>query len=50
MGLGYDVARISINSWLGHMKRYKSYKACKNMKELFNKLYIEDWKKGELYV
>ena len=48
MGLGYDVARISINSWLGHMKRYKSYKACKNMKELFNKLYIEDWKKGEL--
>lgn len=49
-GLGYDVARISINSWLGHMKPYKSYKACKNMKELFNKLYIEDWKKGELYV
>ena len=50
MGLGYDAARISINSWLGHMKRYKSYKACKNMKELFNRLYIEDWKKGELYV
>ena len=49
-GLGYDVARISINSWLDHMKRYKSYNACKSMKELFNKLYIEDWKKGELYV
>lgn len=49
-GLGYDVARISINSWLGHMKRYKSYNACKSMKELFNKLYIEDWKEGELYV
>lgn len=49
-GLGYDAARISINSWLGHMKRYKSYNACKSMKELFNKLYIEDWKEGELYV
>lgn len=50
MGLGYDTARTSLNSWLGHMKRYKSYKACKRMKELFNELYINDWKKGELYV
>ena len=50
-GLGYDTAIISLNSWLGHMQRTSSYKTQVNMKELFNQLYIEDWKKkGECYV
>ena len=48
-GLGYEVARISMNSWLGHVQRCSSYKTRQNMKKLFNQLYIDEWK-GEVYV
>lgn len=42
----------SLTSWIGHMKRYDSYKSVVNMKKLFNELYVDCWMKEwrEVYV
>ena len=42
--LSFEDVRTSYASWRGSLKDKKCYLTLKSMDELFNKLFIEDWR------